>query len=137
MRSFKSTVAAVALFAAVACFALALLAPASAAPEPSKAPIGRWLAVDGRALTPVAIDARTATDSSALHELAHPSGPFADADQPLQQVVAIGAMASAIRAPRPGPGALLMAGLIGVGAIAWRRAAHSPNQRLNASTVLR
>lgn len=137
MRSFKSTIAAVTLFAVVACFALALLTPVSAAPEPLAALASQRPALDARALAPDAVAAQIAPDASLRHELPHPLGPFADTDQPLQQVVVIEAVASAIRVPRPGPGALLMAGLIGVGAIAWRRAATLTDQRLDASTVLR
>ena len=137
MRSLTSTIAVVTLFAAVACFALALLAPVSAASEPSTALAPQGPAVDARALAPDAVAARVESDASMRLYPPHPFRSFADADQPLQQVVAIGAVASAIRVPRPGPGALLMAGLIGVGTIAWRRAISLTNQRLDASTVLR
>jgi hypothetical protein len=137
VRSFLSTIAVMTLIAAVACFAVALLAPVSAASEPwtALAPQGR--AVDARALAPDDVAARVQSDASMRDYPPHPVGSLADADQPLQQVVAIGAVASAIRVPRPGPGALLMAGLIGVGTIAWRRGTTLTNQRLDASTVPR
>ena len=108
MRSLKSTIAVVTLFAAVAFFALALLAPVSAAPEPSIASLGQGPTVDAHAPASVSLDARTATSVASRHDSPYPSGPFADADRPLRQVVAIEAMASAIRVPRPGPGALLI-----------------------------